>query len=110
MKKSKLSDDELRKHSFRAHLDEELQNLKFAQDFAKDWRKLKLGYQICCAREAAGMTQQALAQKIGTRQSNISRLEQGDYNFTVEMLQKIAKALHLQLCIELKAPETKQAA
>ena len=110
MKKSKLSDEELSKHSFKTHLDEELKDPKFAADFEEGWRKLRLGYQIFCAREAVGMTQQALARKIGTRQSNISRFEQGDYNFTVEMLQKIATALHLQLRIELKGLEINKAA
>ena len=110
MKKRKLSDEERKEHSFQAHLEDELKNPRYAREFEGDWRKLKLGYQIFCAREAAGLTQQMLARKIGTRQSNISRLEQGDYNFTVEMLQKIARALNLQLRIELKPPESKQAA
>ncbi len=110
MKKRKLPDEERKKNSFLAHLEEDLKDPRYAREFEGGWRKLKLGYQIFCAREAAGMTQQMLACKIGTRQSNISRLEQGDYNFTVEMLQKVARALNLQLRIELKAPEHKQAA
>ncbi len=110
MKKLKLTKEELKKHSFQAHLEEQLKDPGFARGFAEESRKLKLGYKILCAREATGMTQQALARKIGTRQSNISRLELGNYNFTVEMLQKIARALNLELLIDLKDPSKKQAA
>jgi len=110
MKKRKLSDEERKKNSFQTHLEGDIKDPRYAREFEGGWRKLKLGYQIFCAREAAGLTQQMLARRIGTRQSNISRLEQGDYNFTVEMLQKIARALNLQLRIELKPPESKQAA
>ena len=110
MKKRKLTEEEIRKHSFQAHLEEEFKDPEYARAFKEGFRKLKLGYQIFCAREEVGMTQQDLARKIGTRQSNISRLEQGDYNFTVEMLQKIARALNLELRIELMGPSKKQAA
>lgn len=110
MKKHKLTRELIEKHSVKTHLKEQLKNPEFARGFAEESRKLKLGYKIFLAREDAGMTQQALARKIGTRQSNISRLEQGNYNFTVEMLQKIAGALNLELLIELKASPKKQAA
>ena len=48
-----------------------------------------------------GLTQSELAQKVGTKQSAISRLESGNYNPTITFLEKIAKALHLNLVISL---------
>ncbi len=110
MKKRKLSREEIKKHSFKTHLEEEFTDPKFKREFKEESRKLSLGYRIFCAREDAGMTQQELARKIGTRQSNISRLEKGEYNFTVEMLQKLANALELELRIELLNSNKNQAA
>jgi transcriptional regulator with XRE-family HTH domain len=52
------------------------------------------------AREAAGLTQQQLAKRVGTTQSVISRLEDADYRgHSVTMLQRIAKALDMQLSL-----------
>jgi ribosome-binding protein aMBF1 (putative translation factor) len=48
-----------------------------------------------------GLTQRELAQKIGTKQSAISRLESGAYNPTFSFLQKLADALGVRLKILL---------
>ena len=44
-----------------------------------------------------GMTQAALARKIGTKQSAIARLESGSTNPTLKGLEKIARALDSRL-------------
>ena len=61
---------------------------------------MRLGHQIMQARKKAGMTQAALARKTGTAQSNISRLERGDYNPSLGFLQKIAKAIGAKIKIQ----------
>lgn len=48
-----------------------------------------------------GLTQSALAKKIGTKQSAISRLESGNYNPSIIFLGKIAKALNLTLVVNM---------
>ncbi len=48
-----------------------------------------------------GMTQAELARKIGTKQSAIARLESGNYNPTVAMLEKVAKALGARLVVSI---------
>lgn len=45
------------------------------------------------------MTQQELAKKIGSKQSAISRIESGQANPSVRILQKIAHALDARLSI-----------
>lgn len=45
------------------------------------------------ARRRAGMSQQALGEKVGLDQSGISRIERGQRPVTVGMLKAIAKAL-----------------
>ena len=47
------------------------------------------------------LTQAQLAKKIGTKQSAISRLEQGSYNPTVGFLKKVSQALHSKLKISI---------
>ena len=54
------------------------------------------------ARTAAGLTQKQLADRIGTRQPVIARLEDADYEGqSLWMLQRIAKALNRRLEIRL---------
>jgi ribosome-binding protein aMBF1 (putative translation factor) len=54
------------------------------------------------ARIKTGLTQQQLADLIGTKQSAIARLEDADYEgHSLSMLQKIARALNQKLEISL---------
>ncbi len=54
------------------------------------------------ARIEAGLTQAQLAELVGTKQSVISRLEDGNYEgHSLSMLNKIAKALHQEVKISL---------
>lgn len=48
-----------------------------------------------------GLTQTDLAKKVGTRQSAISRLESGRYNPSIHFLEKVAKALSLNLVVRM---------
>jgi len=71
---------------------------KYMQDeaFQEEYDRLEETYRIAekviQARVAAGLTQAELAKKIGTRQANISRLESGTYNPSIELLIKVAQA------------------
>ena len=51
------------------------------------------------SRKEAGLTQKQLAEKMGTKQANISRFENGNANPSFEFLQKMAscmgKTLHI---------------
>lgn len=57
--------------------------------------------QIIEKRLKKGLTQAALAKKIGTKQSAISRLEQGTYNPSYEFLRKVSQALGAKLVISI---------
>ena len=48
---------------------------------------------VIAARMEKQMTQAELAERADTKQSNISRFESGNYNPSVEFLQKIVSAL-----------------
>lgn len=59
-----------------------------------------IGQLIYDARTAAGLTQKELAERIGSDQSVISRLESADYEgHTLNMLRRIAAALGKRLDI-----------
>jgi ribosome-binding protein aMBF1 (putative translation factor) len=54
------------------------------------------------ARTRAGLTQQQLAERIGTSQPTIARLEDADYDgHSLGMLRRIAAALKLRLEVRL---------
>ena len=58
------------------------------------------------ARTKAGLTQEALAERIGSRQPVIARLEDADYEgHSLTMLQRIADALDLALDIRIVPKE-----
>lgn len=56
------------------------------------------------ARRKEGLTQKLLAERVGTKQSVISRLESGRANPTVGFLQKLAQALDTRLEIRFASP------
>lgn len=91
-----------KKVNFKSIKNEYLQN----EAFVKEYNNLKPRYdiisQILEERKNQNITQEELANRIGTKKSNISRLESGNYNPTVDMLTKVAKALNRELKISLK--------
>lgn len=62
----------------------------------------KVVREIIKARHELNLTQEQLAELVGTKQSNISRLESGEYNPTIEFLSKIAQAMGKTLEIRLQ--------
>jgi transcriptional regulator with XRE-family HTH domain len=61
---------------------------------------LEPGYQIARLRIQRGLTQAQLAEKVGTRQPSIARLENGSSLPSLAFLRRIAEALDAR--IELK--------
>lgn len=78
---------------FQEYLAEQLKNSKFKKYYNEYGKQLEIAYQILQLRKQRGMSQAELAKKIGTKQSNIARMETGQQNFTVNTLQEITKAL-----------------
>jgi len=63
------------------------------------------------ARTKAGLTQAELAQRIGTKQPAIARLEDANYNgHSLRLLQRIARVLNFRLTIEMKPLSSKKTA
>ena len=72
-----------------------------SEEVKEEYEKLNVMYeikkQIIRYRIENNLTQKELADRIGTKQSAISRLENDDYNPSVEFLNKIAHALGKKL-------------
>ena len=68
--------------------------------YAEDFLNTSVATQIRVIREQRGLTQEELAQKIGTKQAGVSRLENVNYSaWKTETLRKIARALKVRLKI-----------
>lgn len=76
---------------------EKLQDIKF-EAAAKE---LEPGYQIARLRILRGLTQAQLAEKAGTKQPSIARLENGSSLPSISFLTKLAEALDAKLEINL---------
>ena len=83
-------------------LKEKLKSPRFKKMFDEYGRQLELSYKILQLRKQRKMSQETLAKKIGTTQSNVARMEAGNQNFTLSLLNKVANALDAKLEINLK--------
>jgi ribosome-binding protein aMBF1 (putative translation factor) len=70
----------------------------------REYDKLGPQFEVISAlirtRIETGLTQKELAQKLGTKQSAIARLESGNSNPSIGFLQKLAQAMNMKLTIK----------
>ena len=68
---------------------------------SKEARKA-IASQLKIARQDANLTQANLAKRAGTQKSNISRMESGTYNPSLDFLVKVADSLGKEVSIWIK--------
>ena len=68
-------------------------NTEVQKELKNNEAEYKIIEEIIMARKEKNLTQKDLAELIGTKQSNISRLESGNYNPSLDFLNKIAQAV-----------------
>ena len=93
---------QLKAVDFQEYLAKQLKDPEFKKYYDEYGRQLEIAYQILQLRKRKKMSQAELAKKIGTKQSNVARMETGQQNFTIEMLQKIASVFGCNLKVEFK--------
>lgn len=76
------------------------------EEFKSEYEKLKPRYdvisQIIEEHDKQNITQEELALRVGTQKSNISRLESGTYNPSLDFLIKVVHSLGKEMQIILK--------
>ncbi len=76
------------------------------KEFVEEYNKLKPRYdlisQIIEERIKQNLTQEELALKVGTQKSNISRLENGSFNPSLDFIVKIANSLGKKVSLTLQ--------
>lgn len=78
-----------------------LKDAEFRIEYEKLLPRYEAIEQIIRARKEQNITQAELAKRVGTQKSNISRLESGNYNPSLDFLTKVAESLGKKLTIQL---------
>jgi len=74
---------------------------EFANNFDTGYEDFKIGVMLKMAREEAGLTQEQLAEKLNTKKSAISRIENHASDIKLSTLENFAQALGKKLNIEV---------
>jgi HTH-type transcriptional regulator / antitoxin HipB len=74
---------------------------EFAEGFDEGYENFKIGVLFKTSREQAGLTQEQVARKLGTKKSAISRIENHAEDIRLSTLHKYAKALGKKVSLEI---------
>lgn len=74
---------------------------EFAKGYESGYQDFKIGVILKMAREEAGLTQEQLAQKLHTKKTAISRIENHAEDIKLSTLEKFAQALGKTLRVEV---------
>lgn len=77
----------------------------FAREFKRESAAFIVGVRLQVAREQAGLTQQQVAERMGTKKSAISRLENNAGDVRLSTLQRYAEAVGCRLVIDVAPME-----
>jgi len=92
-----------RKTNFDKYLDRQLKDKEFAARFKKAGAAWDIAIKLAALREESGLSQKELAQRAGTTQQQISRLESPSYEgHSLSMLRRVAGVLGTTVEVELK--------
>jgi DNA-binding XRE family transcriptional regulator len=97
------------RYDVKAEIQKDLEDEEFRREYEALEPKYALIRELLEARKNSGMTQEAVASKIGTTKSAISRLEGGSQHApSIATLRKYAEAVGCDLVIKLE-PKRKSA-
>jgi len=93
----------MRGRTLKEHINEKMGQPEFKRAWVELDSEFSILEGIIKARKKAGLTQENLAKRIGTKQPALSRLEKGGFETAnIETLRKIADALNLKLIARLE--------
>ncbi|MBI3584789.1 MAG: helix-turn-helix transcriptional regulator [Nitrospinae bacterium] len=73
----------------------------FSEGFEKGYEEFKIGVILRQARESAGLTQEELAQRLKTKKTAISRIENHAEDIKLSTLERVAIALGKRLEVSI---------
>jgi ribosome-binding protein aMBF1 (putative translation factor) len=73
----------------------------FAEGYGEGYEQFKIGVVLKQAREKAGLTQEELAQRLKTKKTAISRIENHAEDIKLSTLKKVADALGKKLEVRI---------
>ena len=89
--------------SLRNRLKRQLRNRQFRHAYADEHLNLSISTQIKAIRKKQGMSQAALAEKMGAKQAGISRIESANYSgWSIAVLRRLAEAFDLRLSVSFE--------
>lgn len=74
---------------------------EFAENYEEGLENFKIGILLRQAREKSGITQEAVAKKLRTNKSAISRIENHSEDIRLSTLRKYAQALGKEIHLEI---------
>lgn len=96
----------MKKRKVKTYMDTLMADKEFRERFDEEYQNLCISEQIARARKEAHLTQSALAKRIHTTKSAISRYESADYEkYSIPLLNRIARACHTNLKVLFLASE-----
>ena len=93
--------------NFKSYLKEQMKDDNFKKEYDALEPEYKIIHSIMDARIKSNMTQKELAKRAKLTQADISRLESGNSNPTIKILQRIADGLNMNLDIRFVPKLTK---
>ena len=73
-----------------------MEDIEYRREFGSETAKLEAAAALADAREAAGMTQSALAERANVSQAYIAKLERGDANPTIGHIGRLLACMGLK--------------
>lgn len=86
--------------NFDEYLNEQLKNSEFKAEYDALEPEFAIVQAIIDARKKTGLTQKELSERTGIAQGDISKLENGNANPSINTLKRLAKAMNMSLHIE----------
>lgn len=93
--------------TFRDALNEKLKDDSFRKEYEAIQPEMDIIRALVDARTEQNLTQKELAERTGINQADISKLENGNRNPSLNMLKRLAEGLDMQLKIEF-VPKSKK--
>lgn len=85
---------------FRNYLNEQLKDKEFKAEYEKLAPEFSIIQAVIDARKQSHLTQKELSERTGIAQSDISKLENGNSNPTLDVLKRLAEGMNMTVKLE----------